>query len=70
MVLFLNQWMITLDGTRHGPYSSQRAAIDEAVKCARQSHKNGCDAQVLLQGTDNKFRVEWTYGHDPCPPRG
>ena len=70
VVLFQDRWHITLDGTRHGPYSTQRAAIDAAVGCAHQSHKAGYDAQVLVQGTDNKFRVEWTYGRDPFPPPG
>jgi hypothetical protein len=25
---------------------------------------------VLVQGQNNQFRTEWTYGHDPYPPRG
>jgi hypothetical protein len=70
VVLYQNQWRITFNDQRYGPYASQRAAIDEADKCARQAHKDGYDAQVLVQGVDNKFRVEWTYGHDPYPPRG
>jgi hypothetical protein len=64
------QWMIAFNGEHYGPYSTQRDAIRIAVDVAHESGKNGHDAQVLIQGMDNKFRTEWTYGHDPYPPRG
>jgi hypothetical protein len=53
-----------------GPYDAQKAAIKVAVETAHTSGKNGHDAQVLVQGTDSKFRTEWTYGNDPYPPKG
>ena len=70
VVLHDNQWKITIDGVRHGPYHSQREAIRMAVDAAHESGKRGFDAQVLVQGMNNQFRTEWTYGHDPYPPKG
>jgi len=66
------QWKINYDGKHFGPYGdgTQREAIKVAVDTAHKAGGNGYDAQVLVQGADNKFRTEWTYGHDPYPPRG
>ena len=64
------QWMIALDGQHYGPYDTQGDAIRAAVDTAHSAGKKGFDSQVLIQGVDNKFRTEWTYGHDPYPPKG
>ena len=64
------EWKITLDGKRYGPYKTQALAIRSAVDAAHETGKKGQDAQVLVQGTDSKFRTEWTYGNDPYPPKG
>jgi hypothetical protein len=64
------QWKIKLDGTHYGPYDTQKTAIKVAVDTAHKSGENGHDAQVLVQGENNQFRTEWTYGHDPYPPKG
>jgi hypothetical protein len=65
-----NQWKISYDGQYFGPYSTQRTAIQAAVHGAHNAGKDGHDAQVLVQGENNQFRTEWTYGHDPYPPPG
>jgi Uncharacterized protein conserved in bacteria (DUF2188) len=70
VVLHEGQWKVKLDGKHHGPYGTQRDAIKAAVDAANTTGKSGGDAQVLVQGTNNQFRTEWTYGHDPYPPRG
>ena len=70
VVLRDNEWKIAFDGKHFGPYPSQRAAIGAAVNAAHTAGGQGHDAQVLVQGRDNKFRTEWTYGHDPYPPPG
>lgn len=67
VVLRNGQWMITLNGKHYGPYATQRQAIRAAVDAA---HETKGDAQVLVQGQNNLFRTEWTYGHDPYPPPG
>lgn len=61
------QWKISLNGKHYGPYDTQATALRAAVDAA---HKNGGDSQVLVQGANNQFRTEWTYGHDPYPPPG
>lgn len=70
VVLHQNQWKISFQGKHYGPYQTQKAAIRSAVDAAHKAGKGGSDAQVLIQGTDNKFRTEWTYGNDPYPPPG
>ena len=67
IVLHQGEWKINIDGHRHGPYGTQRDAIKAAVELA---HDSGQDSQVLVQGANNQFRTEWTYGHDPYPPPG
>jgi hypothetical protein len=70
VVLHEQQWKISYDGKHYGPYPTQKAAIDAAVTAAHDAGTKGYDAQVLVQGADNRFRTEWTYGNDPYPPRG
>lgn len=70
VVLHNNEWKISHDGKHYGPYSTQALANRAAIDAAKKAGDSGHDAQVLVQGMDNKFRTEWTYGHDPYPPRG
>ncbi len=70
VVLHEGRWKIKHNGTHYGPYATQKEAIRKAVDAAHGSGKKGYDAQVLVQGKDNKFRTEWTYGNDPYPPPG
>lgn len=70
VVLDGGQWKIKHEGQHYGPYVSQKAAISVAVDTAHKAGQEGHDAQVLVQGEDHRFRTEWTYGHDPYPPRG
>jgi hypothetical protein len=51
-------------------YDTQADAMKAAVDAAHQAGLKGHDAQVLIQGRDGKWQTEWTYGHDPYPPRG
>ncbi|MFZ1102620.1 MAG: DUF2188 domain-containing protein [Hyphomicrobiaceae bacterium] len=69
VVLHQNRWKVKLNG-QHYEYGSQREAIHAAVDAAHRAGQQGLDAQVLVQGRDNKFRTEWTYGNDPYPPPG
>jgi hypothetical protein len=70
VVLHEREWKVKFDGQHYGPYRNQKDAIRAAVHAAHGSGENGYDAQVLVQGTDSRFRTEWTYGHDPYPPAG
>lgn len=70
VVLHNGEWKITYNGKHYGPYSTQKKAIRAAVDAAHGSGGNGHHAQVLVQGMNNQFRTEWTYGNDPYPPLG
>ncbi len=70
VVLHEDEWKINYNGQHYGPYSTQRAAISAAVDAAHKAGETGDDAQVLVQGVNNQFRTEWTYGDDPYPPPG
>jgi hypothetical protein len=70
VVLHEGQWKISLDGKHYGPYETQRKAIRSAVDSAHKAGSEGFDAQVMVQGQNNQWRAEWTYGHDPYPPPG
>ena len=70
VVLHRGQWKIEYDRQHVGPYSSQQEAIRHAVEAAHKAGRRGAAAQVLLQGRNGTFLVEWTYGTDPYPPGG
>lgn len=70
VVLHQGQWKISYTQKHYGPYTTQREAIKAAVDAAHKAGVKGLDAQVLVQGENNQFRTEWTYGHDPYPPPG
>ena len=70
VVLHEGQWKIKYGDQHYGPYSNQNEAIKIATETAHKSGIKGYDAQVLVQGANNQFRTEWTYGHDPYPPKG
>lgn len=63
------RWKIRFDGQDYH-YDTQAQAMKTAVDAAHQVGEMGRDAQVLVQGRDGQWRAEWTYGHDPYPPRG
>jgi hypothetical protein len=67
VVLHQHEWKVKLNGEHYGPFRTQDAAIEAAVNVAQSTGAKGGDAQVLVQGARNRFRTEWTYGHDPYP---
>ncbi|MEX0984907.1 MAG: DUF2188 domain-containing protein [Actinomycetota bacterium] len=60
-------WKVAEEGgrrfTRH---ALKRLAIRAAIDLAQTNPPS----QVLIQGRDGRFQVEWTYGLDPYPPPG
>lgn len=70
VVYLSREWKIKFNDEYFGPYATQRAAIKAAVDAAHKAGQNGKTAQVLVQGENNQFRTEWTYGNDPYPPKG
>lgn len=70
VVLHQGEWKISYNEKHYGPYNTQKQAIRVAVDAAHQSGLQGVDSQVLVQGVNNQWRAEWTYGNDPYPPPG
>ena len=61
------EWKINFQGHYYSPYASEAAAIRAAVDTALKAGASGNAAQVLVQGDDGKFRIEWTYGRNAFP---
>jgi hypothetical protein len=70
VVLKDGKWMVSYNGEHYGPYTTQKIASRAAVDAAHKTGQKGHHAQVLIQGENNLFRTEWTYGDDPYPPPG
>ncbi len=41
----------------------------EAISRGREIAQNN-NAELRIQGRDGRFRESWSYGNDPCPPKG
>jgi hypothetical protein len=55
-------------GYRHtGSFDSKSQAMCAAIDYAEKDGQTGREAQVLVEGEDRRFSVEWTYGRDPYP---
>lgn len=59
-------WRVTQDGSPVAQHVTQQAAIDQAVRVARQHGHS----ELRIHGADGKVRDARTYGADPFPPRG
>jgi len=71
VVLQAGQWKVKVGDKHYGPYQTQRNAIRAAVEAANKVGQTDPEgAQVVVQGENNQFRIEWTYGNDPYPPKG
>lgn len=64
------EWKVKMNDVHYGPYATQAAAITAAKSAAHANARKSVDSQVLVQGENNQFRTEWTYGKDPFPPIG
>jgi hypothetical protein len=63
-----NYWTIKYDKQNYGSYKNQQDAVNAAIKTAYKVGEKGHEAKVLVQGIDNRLRVEWVYGKSPDPP--
>ena len=64
-----NSWTIKYDKQNYCTYKTQQEAVNNAIKTAHRIGEQGHEAQVLVQGIDNRLRVEWVYGKSPDPPK-
>ncbi len=63
------QWAVSHNDHRTA-HATQAQAIRSAVDRAHALGRQGHDAEVRVQGANGQWRTEWTYGHDPYPPKG
>ena len=63
-----NLWTIKYDKQNYGSFKTQQEAVNHAIKTAHKVGEKGHNAQVLIQGIDNRLHVEWVYGKSPDPP--
>ena len=52
-------WNVKHGDSYFGPYSTQQAAIAEAVQRAHKLHATSGNTQVMVEGESATFRIEW-----------
>ncbi len=62
-----DKWGVRGEGNSRltGSFDTQRQAIEHGRSIARNQ-----SSELRIQGNDAKFREAWSYGNDPCPPKG
>lgn len=43
---------------------------EDAIRRAKDIAKRWLESQVVIRKQDGTIQTEYTYGHDPFPPRG
>jgi hypothetical protein len=62
-----NKWVVK-SGDLERFFSTQREALDAAIRSANDSGKEGKPGAVLFQKSKSEFEKIWTYGEDSYPP--
>lgn len=52
-------WKINLTGKNYGAYTTQTAAIRDAIDTAEKAVTTGYQARVMVQEENGSFREEW-----------
>jgi hypothetical protein len=64
-------WEIKFEGqTQPYSYATQAEAISAATEAAKAMWQRGNRSGIRVQGANNQWRDERTYGEDPFPPPG
>lgn len=58
-------WKVKCNGVDYPYYSTRDEAVGAAVQAAFEAGKLGYDALVLIQDSEGRVQVEWTYGQEP-----
>lgn len=61
------EWAVKGEGNQRASsvHATQARAIQAAKPLAREA-----GGELRIQGRDTRFRDAYSYGNDPCPPRG
>jgi hypothetical protein len=58
-------WKVKCNGVDYPYYATRDEAVGAAVQAAFEAGKLGYDALVLIQDSEGRVQVEWTYGQQP-----
>ena len=58
-------WKVKCNGVDYPYYSTRDEAVGAAVQAAYEAGKLGYDALVLIQDSEGRVQIEWTYGQQP-----
>lgn len=67
VVTYEERWKIFHQGTRIGSYDTKQLATDAGIDMAQGSGERGHPSELLVEGDDHRFSVQWTYGTDLYP---
>ena len=62
-----NKWVVK-SGDLEKLFSTQREAVDAAIRLANDSGKEGKPGVVLFQKSKSEFETIWRYGESSYPP--
>jgi hypothetical protein len=62
------QWRVKREGSQRALKNFENK--QDAVDYGRQIARNFDLGQLKIQKRDRKLQTEYTYGHDPFPPKG
>jgi hypothetical protein len=62
-----SSWAVMGAGSQRASslHTTQAAAIQAARPLAQQAK-----SELRIHASDNRIRESWSYGNDPCPPKG
>ena len=58
-------WKVKCNGVDYPYYSTRDEAVGAAVQAGYEAGKLGYDALVLIQDSEGRVQIEWTYGQQP-----
>ena len=58
-------WKVKCNGVDYPNNATQDEAVGAAVHAAFEAGKLGYDALVLVQDSEGRVQVEWSYGQKP-----
>ena len=61
-------WNVEREGVHRASRKFDRK--QDAVDYGREKSKQAPLGQLVIYKKDGKIQIEYTYGKDPCPPKG
>ena len=58
-------WKVKCNGVDYPHYATRDEAVGAAVQAGYEAGRLGYDALVLIQDSEGRVQVEWSYGQEP-----